>query len=316
MSNRRVMVVKSGGPQALVEWRDCFAALDPGLELVDWDAALRRRDEIDYALVWDPEPGGLATMPRLRAIFGSGAGVDGILLDTQLAARRADRPHGDPRSDAADGRVLCLGGAVPAEGCAADGDRPGRRRMGLLRGAASRRHAHRRHHGARRHGARCAAMLQALGFPVIGWSRGPKDLPGVESFAGPAALPAFLARSDILVSLLPATPETRDIIRAETLAMLPQGAGYIGIGRGMQHRLDDILAALDSGQLSGTVLDVFEPEPLPAGHPLWRHPKATITPHVASLPSRAERAGFVARTIAGFERGETLPNLFDPARGY
>ncbi|MEN0075225.1 MAG: NAD(P)-dependent oxidoreductase, partial [Paracraurococcus sp.] len=120
----------------------------------------------------------------------------------------------------------------------------------------------------------------------------------------------------ILVCLLPATPETRDIIRAETLAMLPRGAGYIGLGRGSHHRLEDVLAALDSGQLSGAVLDVFEPEPLPPGYPLWSHPRAIVTPHVASLPSRAERAGFVARAIAGFERGEPLPNLFDPARGY
>jgi glyoxylate/hydroxypyruvate reductase A len=84
----------------------------------------------------------------------------------------------------------------------------------------------------------------------------------------------------------------------------------------VHHRLEDILAALESGRLSGAVIDVFEPEPLPADHPLWAHPKATVTAHVASLPSRAERAGFVARTIAGLERGEPLPNLFDPARGY
>jgi glyoxylate/hydroxypyruvate reductase A len=316
MSNRRVMVVKSGGPQAFLEWRDCFAALDPGLELVDWDSARRRRDEIDYALVWDPEPGGLAAMPRLRAIFGSGAGVDGILLDTQL-------PPGVP--------IIRM--AIPeatqrmGEFCAwaALSLLKNARRMAIAQAAGEWDYFEAPHRADTRTvgimglgamGARCAAMLQALGFPVIGWSRTPKEVPGVESLAGPAALPAFLARSDILVSLLPATPETRHIIRAKTLAMLPRGAGYIGIGRGMQHRLDDILTALDSGQLSGTVLDVFEPEPLPAGHPLWTHPKAIVTPHVASLPSRAERAGFVARTIAGFERGEPLPNLFDPARGY
>ena len=129
MSNRRVMVVKSGGPQAFLEWRDCFAALDPGLELVDWDAALRRRDEVDYALVWDPEPGGLATMPRLRAIFGSGAGVDGILLDTRLPPDvpiiRMAIPEATQRMG-----VLLLGGAVAAEGCAADGASPRRRANG------------------------------------------------------------------------------------------------------------------------------------------------------------------------------------------
>ena len=316
MSNRRVMVVKSGGPEAFLEWRDCFAALDPGLELVDWEAALRRRETIDYALVWDPEPGGLASMPRLRAIFGSGAGVDGILLDPDLprgvpivrmAIPEATQRMGEFCCWAAlsllkDARRMAIAQAAGAWDYFEAPDRADMRTVGIM--------------GLGAMGARCAAMLQGLGFPVIGWSRTPKDVPGVESFAGADALPGFLARADILACLLPATPETRHIIHAGTLAMLPRGAGYIGIGRGMQHRLDDILAALDDGQLSGAVLDVFEPEPLPSGHPLWQHPKATITPHVASLPSRAERAGFVARTIAGFERGEPLPNLFDPARGY
>ena len=316
MRNRRVMVVKSGGPQAFVEWRDCFAALDPGLELVDWDTALRRRDAIDYALVWDPEPGGLASMPRLRAIFGSGAGVDGILLDTQLppgvpivrmAIPEATQRMGEFCCWAAlsllkDARRMAIAQAAGEWDYFEAPYRADMRTVGIM--------------GLGAMGARCAAMLQGIGFPVIGWSRTPKDVPGVASFAGADALPGFLARTDILVSLLPATPETRDIVRAETLAMLPPGAGYIGIGRGVQHRLDDILAALDSGRLAGTVLDVFEPEPLPTGHPLWAHPKAIVTPHVASLPSRMERAGFVARSIAGFDRGEPLPNLFDPARGY
>ncbi|MFZ4406732.1 MAG: 2-hydroxyacid dehydrogenase [Paracraurococcus sp.] len=316
MRNRRVMVVKSGGAQALVEWRACFAALDPGLEIVDWETALQRRDAIDYALVWDPEPGGLATMPRLRVIFGSGAGVDGILLDTALPAGvpivRMAIPEATQRmgefccwaalSLLRDARRLAIAQAARDWDYFEAPHRADQRTVGIL--------------GLGAMGTRCAEMLRAIGFPVIGWSRTPKDVPGVESFAGADALPGFLARSDILVSLLPATPETRHIIRAETLALLPPGAGYIGIGRGMQHRLDDIRAALDSGQLGGAVLDVFEPEPLPADHPLWAHPKAIITPHVASLPSRAERAGFVARSIAAFERGEALPNLFDPARGY
>ena len=131
-----------------------------------------------------------------------------------------------------------------------------------------------------------------------------------------ATLPDFLARTDILVCLLPATPETRHIIDAALLATLPRGAGLVQAGRGSQARLEDVGAALDSGQLSGAVLDVFEPEPLPADHPLWAHPKAVVTAHLASLPTRAERAAHVARCIAGLERGEMPPNLYDPAKGY
>jgi glyoxylate/hydroxypyruvate reductase A len=165
-------------------------------------------------------------------------------------------------------------------------------------------------------GTRSAEMLQGLGFRVIGWSRGRKSVPGVESHAGPGELDAFLAATNILVSLLPATPETRHIISAPLLAKLPRGAGYVGLGRGMQQNLPDIIAALDSGQLSGAVLDVFEPEPLPAEDPIWTHPKATVTAHLASLPTRMERARFIVATIAAHERGEALPFLLDPARGY
>ncbi|NOG69418.1 glyoxylate/hydroxypyruvate reductase A [Roseicella sp. DB1501] len=312
----RVMAVKSGGEAGFAEWRACFAALDPGLELLPWDEALRRPGIVDYALVWDPGPGELARLPRLRAIFGAGAGVDALLADpalprhvplVRMAIPEAAQRMGEFCCWAAlsllkEARRLAIAQAAGVWDYFEPPHRADRRTVGLM--------------GLGTMGARCAAMLQGLGFPVIGWSRSPKSLPGVESHAGAAALPGFLARSDILVCLLPATPETRDIVRAETLAMLPRGAGYIGLGRGSHHRLEDLLAALDSGQLSGAVLDVFEPEPLPSGHPLWSHPRAIVTPHVASLPSRAERAGYVARAIAGFERGEPLPNLFDPARGY
>ncbi|GGC50235.1 glyoxylate/hydroxypyruvate reductase A [Siccirubricoccus deserti] len=316
MTARRVMVVKSGGRAGFAEWRDCFATLDPGLELRYWDEALLAPEAIDYALLWDPDPGMLARMPRLQVIFGSGAGVDGITADPELPRHiplvRASIPEATQRmgefccwaalSLLKDARRMALAQAARRWDYFEPEARAQQRTVGIL--------------GLGNMGLRSAEMLRAIGFPVIGWSRTPKVVPGVESYAGAAALDAFLAHSDILVCLLPATPETRHIIRAETLAKLPQGAGYIGLGRGMQQTLEDIVAALDSGHLSGVVLDVFEPEPLPADHPLWAHPKAIVTPHVASLPTRAERATFIAAAIAAHERGETLPNLYDHARGY
>jgi glyoxylate/hydroxypyruvate reductase A len=165
-------------------------------------------------------------------------------------------------------------------------------------------------------GQRSATMLRAMGIPVVGWSRTRKDLPGVEAFAGPGDLPAFLARSEVLVCLLPATEETRGIIAAPLLSALPRGAGLVQVGRGVQQVMPDILAALDSGQLSGAVLDVFDPEPLPSDSPAWTHPRITVTPHVGSLPSRLERARYVADCIARHERGEPLRNVYDPERGY
>ncbi len=316
MAVRRVMVVKSGGEAAMEEWRACFAGCAPGLELRWWDDPATRPEEVDYALVWDPEPGRLAAMPGLRAVFGSGAGVDGIVSDgdyprhvplVRMSIPAATERMGEFCCWAAlsllkEARRMAIAQAERRWDFVEPPHRASQRTVGIM--------------GLGNMGARTAMMLRGIGFSVIGWSRGRKSVPGVESHAGPGEMGAFLARSDILICLLPATEETRGIINAATLAQLPPGAGYIGVGRGMQQVLPDIVSALDGGQLSGAVLDVFEPEPLPADHPLWTHPRAIVTAHVASLPSRAERASAVAAAIAGFERGEPLPNLFDHARGY
>jgi glyoxylate/hydroxypyruvate reductase len=316
MTQRRVMVVKSGGPAAFVEWRDCFAALDPTIEPIHWDDPALRPEAVDYALVWDPDPGHLARMPKLKVIFGSGAGVDGILQDPHLPPGVPIFRMAIPEATQRMGEFCCWAALSLLKGG---------RRMAIAQAERRWDYFEPPHRADQRTvgimglgamGTRCSEMLRGLGFPVIGWSRTRKTVQGVESFAGMAELPAILGRSDILVCLLPATPETRHIVDARTLGMLPDGAQYIGLGRGMQQRLDDILAALDSGRLDGAAIDVFEPEPLPADHRLWAHPRAIVTSHVASLPSRMERVGFVVRTIAGFERGAPLTNLFDPARGY
>ena len=311
-----VLVVKSGGEAAMAQWRECFAACAPGLEVRRWDEPGLRPEAVDYALVWDPEPGRLAAMPGLRAVFGSGAGVDGIVADpryprhvplVRMSIPAATERMGEFVAWAAlsllkDARRMAIAQAERRWDEVEPPHRSIQRTVGIM--------------GLGNMGCAAARMLRGIGFPVIGWSRGRKAVPGVESYAGAAEMAAFLERSDILVCLLPATAETRGIVNAATLARLPRGAGYVGVGRGMQQRLDDILAALDEGQLAGAVIDVFETEPLPPEHPLWAHPRATVTAHVASLPSRMERAAAVAAAIAGFERGEALPNLYDHARGY
>jgi glyoxylate/hydroxypyruvate reductase A len=311
-----MMLVKSGGERALPEWRAAFAEIVPGLDVRWWDDPAVDPAAVEFALVWDPEPGRLAALPKLRAIFGAGAGVDYILRDPLLPADvpivRCVPPEATQRmgefacwavlSLNKDARRMAIAQAAKVWDAFDPPFSAATRTVGVM--------------GLGAMGMRAASMIAALGIPVVGWSRTRKALPGIETFAGDAERDAFLARCDVLVCLLPATPETAGILAAPLFAKLPRGAGLVQLGRGMQQSTPDIVAALDSGQLSGAVLDVFEEEPLAAGSPAWSHPKIIVTPHAASTPSRQERARYIGGCIAGMERGEALPNLYLAERGY
>src|SRR5581483_5227165 len=165
-------------------------------------------------------------------------------------------------------------------------------------------------------GSACARAVAALGFSVAGWSRTAKHIDGIETFAGAAALPAFLARTDILVCVLPLTAGTRGIIDAKLLAALPRGAYVINIARGA-HVVDaDLLAALDSGHIAGATLDVFAPEPLPPEHPFWTHPKVLVTPHIASLTNPETASEGIAENLRRLTTGRPLLHLVERDRGY
>ncbi len=165
-------------------------------------------------------------------------------------------------------------------------------------------------------GTAAAEALVALGFQVTGWSRRPKEIAGVTCLAGADGLAQALARAEILVLLLPLTPETENILNADTLAHLPPGAVVLNPGRGAL--IDDaaLLAALDSGRLAHATLDVFREEPLPATHPFWAHPRVTVTPHIASATRPETAAEVVAENIRRAEAGEALLYLVDRAAGY
>jgi glyoxylate/hydroxypyruvate reductase A len=165
-------------------------------------------------------------------------------------------------------------------------------------------------------GGTVAQALVALGFKVSGWSRSPRDIPGVETHAGAAGLPLVLAKADILVCLLPRTPATENLLNAATLAMLPEGARLINAGRG--ELIDDgaLIDALDTGPLAHATLDVFREEPLPKGHPFRHHPKVTVTPHIASVTRPATAAETVIAQIRRGEAGEPFAYVVDRARGY
>ena len=297
-----------------VQWREMLSRTLPEVELRVWPE-IGRAEDIRYALVWKAKPGILAGLPNLELIQSLGMGVDHIFLDPELPAsvpvarlidpdlvrqmseyvlatalrhhRRLDEYEQAQR----DGAWRAL--AMPDTAAT---------RIGIL--------------GIGEIGAPIAKLFVALGFSVAGWSRGEKRISGVESFCGEAGLPGFLARTDILVCLLPLTPATENILDKTTFAALPKGAYLINLARGLHVVEEDLLAAIEAGHLSGAALDVFRAEPLPKDHPFWAHPKIRITPHIAGITNPATAAGQVAENIRRVRDGRKPMNLVDRMRGY
>lgn len=165
-------------------------------------------------------------------------------------------------------------------------------------------------------GAACAQALAALNFPVRGWSRRPRGIAGVACHHGDSGLDAALTGAEIVVLLLPLTPETENLMDARRLALPARGAALLNPGRGALIDDDALLAALDAGQIGHATLDVFRVEPLPADHPYWAHHRVTVTPHVASTTRPETAAPRIAATIAEIEAGRTPAGLVDRARSY
>lgn len=309
-----LILVKSGGAAAVPDWQKHFAHLLPDFSVLGWDDPAVDPAAVTHVVVWAPEPGRLAQFPNLKLILSSGAGVD-HLADPAL-------PRGVP--------VVRLGAPEAVSRMAEHvtlavlyhhrlWHRFADQQRRLVWDSLDNPEAHERRVGIMglgQLGAASAASVARFGFQVAGWSRTPKALPGVQCFAGPRGLKPFLARTDILVCLLPSTPETDGMLNAATFAMLPRGATLVNAARGALVNEADLLAALDSGQVSAAALDVFVTEPLPPESPFWTHPMVTLTPHVASFPGRAARARYCAQVIRAHQQGQPLPNLFDPARGY
>lgn len=165
-------------------------------------------------------------------------------------------------------------------------------------------------------GEDAARMLARLRFDVAGWSRTPRAVDGVTCFHGPDGLREILARSEIIVTILPSTAATRHLLNAETLALTPKGACVINPGRGPLIDDDALLAALDSGQIGHATLDVFDREPLPEDHPYWAHPKVTVTPHIAAVTRADMAARVIVEQIGRMIRGEPMQNIVDRGLGY
>ena len=295
-------------------WKAELGRRMPALEIRVWPEAGALAD-IEYALVWCPEPGMLARLPNLRAIFSLGAGVDHLfsdpdlprtipitrLIDVNLTARMTEyvlfhvlRWHRQHEAYTASQAAARWQERIQP----ASSDRS----IGIL--------------GQGVLGRAAATALAGLGFKVAGWSRTPKTLPGIESFHGAGGLIPIANRSEVLVNMLPLTPALEDILDARLFAALPEGATVINVGRGRHLVEDDLLAALDSGWVSAATLDVFRTEPLPSGHPFWSHPAVTITPHVASVADPRTVVEQVAENIHRSRAGEPLIDVVDPSVGY
>lgn len=275
---------------------------------------------IDYAVVWKQRPGVLASLPNLKAIFSIGAGVDHIFAEGEVPDVPIVRVVADDLTERMSEYSVWQAldhlrkGPLYREQQARsvwheDLMQPAAREVtvGIL--------------GYGNLGRDAAMKLRVMGFEVIGWSRTEKTGEAIETFAGEGGLGDFLARSDIVVCLLPLTPETRGILSAPFFAMMkergPLGAPIlINAGRGGLQKEADILAALDSKRLGAVSLDVFETEPLPADSPLWTHPRVTITPHAAATSVPQTLIPPMIEQMDAHDRGEPLKNLVDRNAGY
>ena len=295
-------------------WRAQLTRLTQELEVRVWPE-IGDPAAIDYALVWRPEPGFLASLPNLKLILSLGAGVDHLLGDPRLPlhlpiVRLVDPHMTDAMSEYVTLQVLRLHRR--------DLDYRSQQQARVWRELDQRNAAERRVGilGLGELGQDAAKKLKALGFDVAGWSRSEKAVEGVRSYAGAAGLAPLLGRSEIIVCLLPLTAETEGILNKRTLALLPKGAALVNAARGAQLVEEDLLAALASGQISAAVLDVFREEPLPVDHPFWHHPRVVVTPHIAAFTNPATASPIILDNIRRFEEGRPLLNRVDPARGY
>ena len=297
------------------EWAGRLRREVPEIPLRNWNEAGDDAD-VTYALVWNPPRGELKRrFPNLEYIFSLGAGVDALLDDpdlptgvpvvrmveealvigmTEYVTLHTLRLHRRQRELEAQQRSLSwhqIATPLAPE-----------RRVGLM--------------GLGVLGSDAATALTALRFDVASWTRTAKEMPGMSGYHGADGLDDFLARTEILIALMPLTDNTRGILNASLFAKLPKGAGLINAGRGGLQVETDIIAALDAGQLSEAVLDVFSTEPLPTDNPLWTHPKVTITPHNAALTGSSTGAREVATNLKRVLAGAQPRNIVNPNAGY
>jgi glyoxylate/hydroxypyruvate reductase A len=284
-------------PARGAQWAKRFAQKAPDLPFHIWPD-LGDPAAIRYLAAWQPPDDPTRTFPNLEVVFSVGAGIDQFDLSSVPAhvpvVRMIEPGIVEGMVEYVTQAALTIHRDLFDYGLQQQ-QQDWRERP--LKPASERR-------------------IGVLGLACAGWSRSPREIEGVDCYAGEGALDQFLARTDILICLLPLTPATRGLLNAELFAKLPRGASLIQTGRGPHLNQQDLLAALDSGQLHNAILDVTDPEPLPAGHPLWTHPRVRITPHIASATRPESAVDVVLENLRRHREGLPMLGQVDRTQGY
>lgn len=295
-------------------WCNALLNLQADLDIRVWPD-IQQKNDIDFALVWNHPIGSLTQFPNLKGIASLAAGVDHVMTDpnisTQVPLSRVVDPY--MAQDIVQYVTCVVLNYI--------------KRMDHWRMKQAEKTWYKQPPftyaeqtigvmGLGFLGSKAAHILHELGLNVIGWSNSPKNLPGIKSFAGHGEYHDFLARTNVLICMLPLTSETRNILNKDTFSALRKGAYLVNVGRGEQLVEEDLLQALQSGQLTGACLDVFRQEPLPHDHPFWPHPAIRVTPHIASVTNPETAAQQVLTNYQRAIKNESMSNLVDVRRGY
>jgi len=292
-------------------WIKTLHKIDPTLKIQVWPV-VTNAEAVDFAMVWNYPPGELAKFPNLKCISSLGAGVDHILNDPH-------RPKNIPIVRIVDQKLICemsqyviwavLNHVRQFDSYALSQARhlwtphlPQPMQIGIM--------------GLGQLGADVAVKLRDLGLNVASWSQTAKTLPDIRHYTGAAQLDDFLNNTDVLICLLPLTQQTHGILNLALFNRLRHGAYVINVARGAHLVDNDLITAIDSGQLSGACLDVFHAEPLAQNHPFWQHPKIKITPHIASVTHPEAVAAQVIENYHRVVNGQPPINQVDVNKGY
>lgn len=295
------------------KWRDCLANIAPELEFRQWPN-VGNPAEVHYVLAWEPLANLAEQFSNLRLIYSAGAGVDQFDL-AQLPAhvsliRLIDSSMADIMAEYVLFGVLALHRDILAY---QEDQRSGHWQPRPITHASQRRVGIM---GVGKLGRAALDRLQPLGFQLSGWNRSLKNVPGGRCYVGTDELEDFLGQCDILVNMLPLTPETEGILNEARLDCLPDGAGLINVGRGAHVVETALLSALNEGRLRGAVVDVLRQEPPASDSPLWKHPRLLLTPHIASDVQIEGGVGVIVENLRRERVGMPFLNVVDRSKGY